>query len=432
MTSSSHRASLLLALGIAVLLSYYAVILLQQRQSLFAGASDFSSFYAAGRLVDSGAASLVYDRAAQRQMQSQLFPTLASRQGPLPFIHAPFELLIFAPLALLSYSHAVIAWYTCNLVLLISVPLVLRKQLPVVRSNVFYALLALIFFLPANIALLQGQDSILLLLLFALAFVQLSSGRDARAGCVLALATFKPQLVLPILLLMAIARKWKLLIAFFETGLVLLGISIALVGWRAVVTFPRFLMQFNRLPAGVAGAYPETMPNLRGLLDGALGSTISPAAMQFALVGFSVFLLLLVTVACLSDNGTLIPSEPVLRNAGRRPYSGCSSGISDINFALLMVATLLVAYHLNMHDLALFLLPIFLVTNHLAGRHLTPARLVLGIMSGLLVILPSLLPPPQFIAAAALLFLIALLTESCYADVIVPVRSFAQLRSGLD
>jgi hypothetical protein len=246
------------------------------------------------------------------------------------------------------------------------------------------------FFLPANIALLQGQDSIVLLLLFTLGFLQLSEGHDTNAGCIFALATFKPHLVLPLLLIMLAARRWKVVGSFFATCLALVAASVLLVGWRTAFAFPRFLLEFSRLPAAIAGAYPEAMPNIRGLVSAVSNGNISSLVTRLIVIGISLLVMLLVVFACARDQGW----------------------ISEINFSLAVVASLLIGYHVNGHDLTLLLLPMFLVANYVAGHELTTARALLAMAVGLVFIVPSLVLPPPVTVASLLFFLALLLRES--------------------
>src|ERR1039458_3737425 len=57
-------------ISVIVVLIIYALIFWQQKQMLLAGASDFSSLYAAGAILDSGQGARVYDYDTQRKAQA--------------------------------------------------------------------------------------------------------------------------------------------------------------------------------------------------------------------------------------------------------------------------------------------------------------------------------------------------------------------------
>jgi hypothetical protein len=372
-----------------LLVAYCALIFLQERRPLFAGSSDFSSLYVAGRLVVMGEGSHVYDREAQWRIQSQLFHLGAARAGPLIYNHAPFELLIFAPLAALPYAVAITVWYVLNVALLVWLPFLFARSIPLLAGRLWLAFFVLALFFPVNIALLQGQDSILLLVLFSLSFLWLSRGDDVPAGCMLALATFKPHLVLPLLLIVALLRKWKVIAAFLGTGVILGIVSSMLVGWRTVLQFPLLLWIFNRLAPGVAGAYPDRMPNLRGLIEAQCGTQISPSTLLSIILLISGLVILMTYLVCARWDGRF----------------------TDLTFALVLLVDLLVAYHLNIHDLALLVLPILLIANYVASQPLTNLRMALGLAAGSLLVLPALLPP-GIIAAILVLLTLGLCREA--------------------
>ena len=102
------------------------------------------------------------------------------------------------PLAGLRYVTAYLVWAAFNIALILGFWTLLRPRLPSLHNLLpGLPLLTMFAFFPVTMALLQGQDSILLLFLYGLAFSALSTGRAFVAGVCLALALFKFQLVLP-------------------------------------------------------------------------------------------------------------------------------------------------------------------------------------------------------------------------------------------
>ena len=163
-----------------------------------------------------------------------------------------------------SFQQAAFVWYTLNVAILLALPFLLRRRLGLSPKTLALTLIAPLFFLPAILALIQGQPAILMLLLFALAYVDLGSGWELRAGCWLGLASFKPQFVLPMLLALIVWRKKKTLVAFVLTCAGLIAVSIPMVGWRATFGYPRALMQYAGMAGQLGGEHPASMPNLRG------------------------------------------------------------------------------------------------------------------------------------------------------------------------
>src|SRR5207244_13270755 len=87
-------------------------------------------------------------------------------------------------------------------------------------------------FLPVNVALMQGQDSILLLVLLAAAFVALHRGRGFAAGTLVGLGLFKLQIVIPIAILFFAWRRWRFSAGFALSSTVGMGLWLWAVGWQ--------------------------------------------------------------------------------------------------------------------------------------------------------------------------------------------------------
>jgi Glycosyltransferase family 87 len=366
--SDLNVLGLLLAVAVAVIC--YGAIWGCFKPQVFSGVkADFSCFYRAGRMVVSGDAARVYDLHAERQYDSQLHTSFVDAAGhsfSLPFVFAPFVLLLFAPLSLLPYSQAEPVWYGMNVGMLLAVPFVLRRKLGWGTRGVVIAILAPLSFVPVTMALMQGQPTILVLLIFALTFAALSAGNEVRAGTLLALATFKPQLVIPALLALVAMRKWKALAAFASAGVVLVGISIGIAGWHATVNYPHAILEFSRLSESIGGEHPENMPNVRGVVHRLFDSRISNAMQQS--------ITLAITAALLTGM--------VLKLRRSRQFF-------QISYSLVLAVTLLVSYHAYLHDFALLLLPCILTADYLSQTGWTIQHAALGGDDGRLLCHPS-------------------------------------------
>ncbi len=262
------------------------------RREIAAGYPDFTIFYTAGKAVNQGRGRQLYDLETQLALQRGFAPEVKHRENALPFNHPPFEALLFVPLAGLPYVTAYLVWAIFNIALILGFWTLLRPRLPNLHNFLpALPLLAMFAFFPVIMALLQGQDSILLLFLYGLAFSALATGRAFVAGVFLALALFKFQLVLPFVLVLLLRRQWKAVAGFSLTAFVLLLVSAAVVGWNGVLAYPGFVLRLNR-SAAQAGIDPRDMPNLRGLVAGLLHLAGVPAILL--IITISIALLVLV------------------------------------------------------------------------------------------------------------------------------------------
>jgi hypothetical protein len=350
--SSALRPILLAFLAATIVL--HAWMFFSLRREIATGYPDFTIFYTAGRCIYEGRGRQLYDLETQLALQRSFAPEVKHRESALPFNHPPFEALLFAPLAGLPYFMAYLVWAIFNIALIVGFWTLLRPRLPSLNSLLpGLPLLAMFAFFPVIMALLQGQDSILLLFLYGLAFSALATGRAFLAGLFLGLALFKFQLVLPFVFVLLVRRQWKAVVGFSFTAFVLLLVSAAVVGWNGVMAYPEFVLRLNRSPAQ-AGIDPRDMPNLRGLVEGSLHLAGMPA--MLLIIALSIVLVALVVRWWRVQLGQKF----------------------ELGLSLCLAITTIVSYHLFVHDLSVLMLPILLLAELLlAGQIVGPARRLL-------------------------------------------------------
>jgi Glycosyltransferase family 87 len=226
------------------------------------GYQDFTIFYTGARLLREGQRSLLYNLHTQFLMQ-QTFTDVPIRKGPLPFNHPPFEALFFVPFTTLGYWQAYLVWTALNVVMLVTILILLRKEFPLIAkfSPTMMAITALGFF-PIAIGVMQGQDMVSFLLLFVLALRCLNRGKDAGFGIFLGMGLFRPQLVLPMIVLIAI-RRWRILLGFVPVAILLGTLTVAIMGSRGPLDYARFASQLDETSAVAFKA--TAVPNLRGI-----------------------------------------------------------------------------------------------------------------------------------------------------------------------
>jgi hypothetical protein len=238
------------------------------RERLARGYPDFTIFYTAGTIVRHEDSQRLYDEGTESNVQTQLFGKIPYRQGPLPYTHPPFEALIFVPLTFLPFGWAFAAWDLLNLLLLTWVTLLLRRRVGALRAiPAWEFVITCLAFFPIFACFLQGQDSILQLFLFTLAYLALEDGSDVIAGGWFALAAFRFQFVVPIILLLAIWKRSRVAVGFLAVSTLLALVSASLVGWAGLIHYPVYILQGMRPPI-VRDVLPGLMPNLRGLVMG--------------------------------------------------------------------------------------------------------------------------------------------------------------------
>lgn len=333
-------------LFIVAVVATHGFFLWHVRGRIARGDPDFTVFYTAARILRQGRGAQLYDPSVQHMVQREFTSNALIRRGPLPFIHPPFEAVAFVPLTLLSYPVAFVVWDLVNLGMLIGVVLILRSSLERLRQiPLSLLLLAVLAFFPVFATFHQGQDSILLLLLLALAFRAIDRRSDFAAGCWLGFGMFKYHLILALVLLLIVWKGRKLALGFIAIVGFLFTISVALVGWHGLLQYPGYAWRIVSVP-GFGGIPLRQLPNLLGLLGGWpwLG-----AATWVKAVALGGAIALLITVAWLGKFAD-----------DRRLFGLC--------FSCAVVASVLAGYSTNTYDLSLLVVPLALVAEYVAEQ----------------------------------------------------------------
>jgi hypothetical protein len=305
------------------------------------GYSDFTIFYTAGTIMRHGLGHHLYDPVVQYRVQHSFAPQVKIRYAPLPYNHPPFEALLFVPLSLLDYPTAYVVWDVINVATLAFLFFLLRRQIPLLETGSLFLWLAVcLAFFPIYGCLLQGQDSILLLLLCVLGFRALNRNAEFLAGCWFALGTFKFQFMIPLVLLLLFWKRRRVGAGFAAASFVLVVLSAALVGWDGLLRYPNYVLQLARQP-GLGEVAPALMPNLRGLIEGWSLNVSSSVLNVLVIAGSLVFLI------TAGWKGRALPS----------PHF-------NLQFSLGLLVAVLIAWHTNAHDLSLLILPIVLLADY--------------------------------------------------------------------
>jgi hypothetical protein len=323
------------------MLAIHAVSFWHSRFLIAKGYPDFTTYYAIGTMVRRGLGHELYDAALQYKIQQEIAPNVAIRKNALVYLHPPFEAPLFVPFTYLSYPGAFIAWDIINLSALLVVAFLFSKNAPNFDTDSWPLwLLASLAFFPIFLTLLQGQDSIVLLLLFTLAYICLKKKRETLAGGLLALGLFRPQLILPFVVLWMFRRGSKILLGFVPIAGLLALLSLPIAGAVGLLSYPKYVLHSDRTLAQGA-LRPSDMPNLRGLIY------------IFASHSQMLWLVLVLSVVIL------------LSVAWRLRISRDEEDSFDWNFSLAMLTGTVLSYYCLGHDLSIAFLPIAIIAPKL-------------------------------------------------------------------
>jgi hypothetical protein len=193
--------------------------------------TDFSSFYAAGRLALLGHSP--YDQAALHHVQQTMF---GARTPYYSFAYPPVFLLFAAPLARLPYLAALTLWEGTSLALYLWALAWLWRRHSGRRANWTCLALALAF-TATFVNLTHGQNGFLSAALFALAFTLFEDNAIA-AGVCLGLLVFKPQLGLVVPFALAAGGRWR---SFAGASATIIALAVAATLAFGIETWRGFL-----------------------------------------------------------------------------------------------------------------------------------------------------------------------------------------------
>ncbi len=345
--------------AVAFLLIFHIGILCYAIPTLgLKGAVDFRHLYTAGYMVRSGHAKELHDYEADRKFQEQIVGP--SEKGN-HYNHLAYESLLFVAFSLLKYRTAYLIFFALNIALLGISYWLMRPYLRVVdRASGFLACAPFIAFLPVISALVHGQVSIILLVLFVTAMISYDRGNEMTAGALVGMTLFKFQFGIPFALLFLIWRRYRFVTGFAITGLTVFVLSLSLVGFAGFSGYVHALASTTS-EAGMQRFIipPERMPNIRGLIYTLGIGRLSETTLLVA---------------------TALGSAAVLFRA-----STCKPA-----FPLAVTATFLVSYHGLISDATLLVIPLSLtISSGLSGRMRRPGLCLL--LAAIIVAAPTFL-----------------------------------------
>jgi hypothetical protein len=305
---------------------------------------DFRAFYSAGWLVLHNPTQL-FDLRLQTSVQNLIVCPMG--RG-VPFYHPAYEALLYAPFTLLPYRWAYIAFAVFNLLLLL---LCYQAAPPAADPRIAKVPRSLLLFLcfPAFMGIAEGQDSIVFLLLACLLWRALATRRDRAAGILLALALFKLQIALGLLLFLLLylpsSRRTRVLLAWLPSAAAVALTCLLITGPQGMMTWLRLIASSSiashesHRAQSVIAVYPTAMPTLNGLLY-VCGARFLPTHISFALDVLLSILVLALAIYLVRTSRTLATA-----------------------FCAALAATLLLSPHLYLYDYVLLLFPVLLLTG---------------------------------------------------------------------
>jgi hypothetical protein len=336
---------LLLTFGIIVFVAFAAQMreVAQREGAFFRGSdvpvgADFYAFYSAGKILLGGDGPQLYDLARQQAEQERTLDS-DTYEGFVPFPYPAFFAAPYALIARLPFLWAYFFTSALMLVAAIAAVWLLRPVSPLAHRQPYLVVLGLLASQPLSATIYGGQTVAFSLICYAGCCASLRKGHDAFAGVWLGLLLYKPQLALPLLLLLLWRARWRAVgtAVALGFGLALVGVAVAGVNWPL-----RFMDlasgAYYSIEADVNGA---NMISLLGVAEQVFGPK---SALAYGIAGA-------LGIAC----GALL----LLAWRGAKP----DGSQFPLQFGLAIAVTLMISPHAMFYEASLLILPIIFLID---------------------------------------------------------------------
>jgi hypothetical protein len=299
------------------------------RQEFIIG-MDYVSFRSGAQIVRSQEKSSIYKINLQRSYQKE---RLEIGEEVLPFRNPPFTTLIFIPLSNLSYDIGYKLFALFNIFLLMLLFFVFRKRfgLPSIAL-----LILMVFYRPVFETILQGQITIVILLLITVSYLLLKKKLYFSSGFLLSFILMKPSYLLLVPFILLLVPKRKLLYGLVIGSFIFLAVNTFLVGFSALSFYPRFLLMTEE---SLFGSNLEKFPSIYSFL--LYFENTFDVGVYFAPVVLGASYLIVVFY--------------FYRMVGRTTF--------EVLYSVAIIFALVFSPHLLLHDLVLLLLPIIILAK---------------------------------------------------------------------
>jgi hypothetical protein len=328
--SLGYREARAIALIVAVVLWSIAVVFWLTGSGVrsIAGplkGGDFVQFYAMGAAVAQDPSAPLYDVDRLHRVQVALVPASAPEQY-LP-VYPPQTWLLFVPLTALPFGVAAVMW---TAILIAGYAWVVRATWLTVADAIpdgRFVAYAAAAFPPFWNLVINGQNTIVPLAAFFLAWRALAAGHRVRAGIALGLLFFKPTFGLALAAIVLLRREWRLLAGLLAMAVVQCAAIALTVGLSSIGDYVAFMWRVAAVEHLVEPD-PFELHSLRAVAKLAPGW-------------------LATVIWLLASGGVIERTWRVWR--GHMPL--------EVRMGLLVTASVLASPHLFLYDAAVLILP---------------------------------------------------------------------------
>ncbi len=265
-----------------IVLPFSAIILRSHRPP----DGDFAGFYSLGVILNHYPMADLYNYPLLVEICNQVHPR-ATTYGPLPY--PPFVGLFFQVFTLLPFWAAYLAWIIISLALYAAgLHMIISRFFPLpfhLRSLLFCLAFAYAPFLIDTAA--NGQLAAVGFFALAVVICEDDAGRLFASGLALSLCTYKPTLLVLILPMLLVTRRFRTILGFIAGALALASIPTLVGGFSIWRAFLRSILNYGKSSTSPQVALvhlPVKSVDLSALFSIAPGGRSIPAMILFAFI----------------------------------------------------------------------------------------------------------------------------------------------------
>jgi len=275
-----------------------------------------------------------------------------------PYVYSPLIALLFMPLHSIPMNVLGSLWWALNVAsLLLGSWIALKSVGPVTPGYIALALVLLIRFYPAEVALRLGQIEVIQFLLLAGTLYALSRHWEMGAGVALGLAAGLKFFPGALIALFIWRRRWRAAIWAALVGFVTILGSFAAIGLENLGRYASISSVYGLGASFSAFPYNQS---LNGLVSRNLVSNVFSATLKgLHLPGLAVALILLASICIVALSAWFCwhrrswPSVPSVREDGR----------FALEYSLAIMALLLISPHSQIYSFVWCLIPLIVLSR---------------------------------------------------------------------
>jgi Glycosyltransferase family 87 len=201
--------------------------------------SDFLQFYTMGSLARTHNTAALYDFDGFHQAQVALVPE--SSPELYPPVYPPQAALLFAPFSRLAFRPALLLWTLTTIVVYAVIVRSAWRPVAAALPDTSLVIAGAAAFPPVYYLVQYGQGTILILTAFWAGWIALERKQSFLAGMAFGLLLIKPQLALPLAIVVLACREWALLAGALTAIAVQVAIVALVLGAPVVQAYIAFI-----------------------------------------------------------------------------------------------------------------------------------------------------------------------------------------------